>query len=287
VIMKRLAVLAAGLTALAGLLGAGAAAANASVLPPARYSQYLAGYAGTQNGTKAFNDIRTAVSVPNEHNVPAGQVAVGIVLQEVSNVPGPTVGLGLVWGGSNTSSAVCDDNGQLPADQWVLEEGVVTSAAPGVPLPPSSLKPIPDAGNLFCIPADTQKYYLEIHDSTLWNQIAFVAGSAEPGDTLGYNDLHLLGPGVRFHNFGVGTDTTSGTAAGLLAAGTESSFTRVGLTQLLAPWLKAGGTNSRLTLNAENLREYIGTADGTSSGAVTLQPSLLGVGSAFTVTAIP
>lgn len=259
--------------------------ASASVVGTPAWSQNLAGYAGVNNGLKAFNDVRWNVVAPDEPaSVPADTIAVGGVLQAVSNIPSDTVGLGLVWD-DTVHPGTCADGG-AQSDQWTLEEGLTFTGAPGVPLPPANLKPIPDGAGIFCVPAG-QKYYMEIHDSTFLNEIAFVAGDTEPGNALGFSGLSLFGPNVRFHQFGVGTDTTSGADASLLAGGTLAAFTRDGLTQLLAPQLKAGGTNSRLTLNAENLREYIGTQDGTPSGAVTLQPSPPGVGSAFTVTAIP
>jgi hypothetical protein len=297
--MRKFAYALTGAAALAfALAGAGAASASpvaaAShphvVINPASYSQYLAGYAGIDNGTKAYNDIRWNVTVPDEPaSVPAKKVAVGGVLQEFANLNtgqiDPTVGFGLVWGGVNLGAAVCPSG--AASDQWVLEEHeeLVLTQPAGRPVLPSLLTPLLDGGNLICVPAGT-RYYSEIHDSTLLNEIAFVAGTVEPGNDLGTGSLTAFGPNFRFHNFGIGVDTTDGATASILQPGTLAGFTRDGLTQLLAPQLKAGGTNGRLTINAENLQEYIGTQDGTSSGAVTLNPSGLSTGSAFSVTAV-
>jgi hypothetical protein len=299
--MRKFAYALTGAAALAfALAGAGAASASpvaaASrphvVISPSSYSETLAGYAGTDNGLKAYNDIRWNVTVPDEPaSVPADTIAVGGVLQEFSNIPSPTVGLGLVWDDNsiNATTHVCG-NGSAISDQWVLEAGATASGAPGAPLPPSSLKPL-IAGTsggktvLFCVSPGT-KYYMEIHDSTLFNEIAYVAGDVEPGNPVGTPSSIAFGPNARFYNFGVGVDTSSGAAASVLQPGTLAGFTRDGLTQLLSPHLKAGGTNDRLTINAENLQEFIGTQDGTSSGAVTLQPGGLSTGSAFSVTAV-
>jgi len=125
---------------------------------------------------------------------------------------------------------------------------------------------------------------MEIHDSTLLGTVGFDAGFLEPGNALGV-DCPVWFHGARFYNFGVGVDTTSGAAASDLTPGTLASFTRDGLTVLLQPKLKAGATDDRLTLGAENLQEFLGTQDGTSAGAPTLTPSGLGAGSAFSVTA--
>jgi hypothetical protein len=281
----------AGAAAVLGLvLGATGGAASAAVTGTPQYSEYLAGYAGINNGLKAFNDIRWNVTAPDEPaTVGAAQVAVGGVLQEFANLAkgqaDPTVGLGLVWGGSNLGTDTCPAGSA--SDQWILEEHSETTLTQnaGLPVVPSDLTPILNGGNLICVPAGT-KYYMEIHDSTLFNEIAFVAGDVEPGNTLGTGSLTAFGPGMRFYNFGIGVDTSSGAVASELSPGTLASFVRDGLTQLLAPNLSAGGTNDRLTINAENLQQFIGTQDGTSSGAVTLQPSELGTGSSFAVTAV-
>jgi hypothetical protein len=300
--MRKIAYLLGSAAAVLGLtlMGAGAASASAhapdSVKPkvvvnPASYSQYLAGYAGIDNGTKAYNDIRWNATLPDEPaSVPAGKVAVGGVLQDFANLNtgqvDPTVGFGLVWGGVNLGAAVCPSGSA--SDQWVLEEHeeLILTQPAGRPILPSLLTPLLDGGNLICVPAGTQRYYSEIHDSTLFNEIAFVAGTLEPGNDLGTGSLTAFGPNFRFHNFGIGVDTTDGATASILQPGTLAGFTRDGLTELLAPQLKAGGTNGRLTINAENLQEYIATQDGTSSGAVALQPSGLSTGSAFSVTAV-
>lgn len=294
--MRKFAYAITGAAALAfALAGAGAASASPAlvhapatskpfVVVSSTTSENLAGYAGDDNGMKAFNDVRWNVVVPDEPaTVTPDTIAVGGVLQEFSNVNSPTVGLGLVWD-PFTSTGTCagESSTANTDDQWVLEEGLDKTGAPGVPLPASALTPIKNASDYICVPAG-QKYYMEIHDSTLFNEIAFAAGTIEPGNTLGFTGLTAFGPNVRFYNFGIGVDTTSGTDASSLQPGTLAAFTRDGITQLLAPSLKAGGTNDRLTINAENLQEYIGTQDGTSTGAPTLQPSGLSTGSAFSV----
>jgi hypothetical protein len=266
--------------------------ASAAVFTPSVYSGHLAGYAGFNNGTKAYNDVRWNVVAPDEtaSSVPADTIAVGGVLQELPNVPSGTVGLGLVWDDTVNTSGLSCDNGRNIATSWVLEQGTSFTGAPGVPLPPGQLRPIPaSASTVFCV-APGERYYMEIHDSTLFNKVAFVAGDTEPGNTLGYNAniTKFFGPGARFTNFGVGIDATSaGDTAGLLSH-SVFAFTRDGLTQLLGNvHAVAPGTNSRLTLNSEGLRAYIATATGaapTPVNPVTLAPSGLGTGSAFTVT---
>jgi hypothetical protein len=254
------------------------------------YSQFLAGYSTIFTGNTAFNDVRSDITLPSEPaSVAPDSVAVGIVLQQYANSTTDTFGFGAVWADDvhvNGSAYVCDD-GASAADSWVLETGHGFVQA-GTPLQPSSLSPIIDNNSstpktVFCLPSGTSRYFLGIYDSTKSNEVSFDAGALEPGDALQVESCTYANE--RYHEAGIGVDTTDGPTASDLTPGTLAGFWRNGLTVLLQPKLKAGKTNSRLTFDAYDMHEFLGTADGTSSGTPSLTPGPLGVGSAFNVTA--
>ena len=175
--MKKFAYLLAGAVAVVGMALGSAYTAGASATR-VQYSQYLAGFAGGLNGQQTFAAIEDQVTAPDEPaSVPANSVAVGIVLQNLTTVASPTVGEALVW--KSTSGGTCADGGSQ-SDQWTVEYGFDPSGAPGVPLKPSALTPVPDAGDIICVPAG-QQYYQEIYYSTKLHLINFFAGTREPG----------------------------------------------------------------------------------------------------------
>jgi hypothetical protein len=259
-----------GLAAAFALPASAATAAHPHVVIGQAYTQDLAGYEVTGNGLKAYNDARATFTME-----PGSTSNSAVFLQESSITGGITFEEALVQGNVT--------NG-CPTDQWVIEGSGGILTAPG-PL---------DIADLHVLPGDTcvaagVPYYLEVHYSTLHNEVAFLAGANE------FNNVNVLSefslpPFIHpvFYAPAIGVHFT---ASSLPTENTpQACWTRVGLTQLLNPHALKGGTNGRLTLNAESTTEVSATVNGgppTVSNPVYLNDSPMGTGSAFCVNATP
>ena len=264
--LKRLLVSAAGLAALTGSLLMGVSSAGAATVTGPAFTQDLAGYQVNGNGSTAYNEVRGTVQIP------AGSTSnAAIYLQENAFSGGLTAELALVKGG----------NGCL-ANQWGLEAGVGSNAAPGPLTLVSLTTPVPDHS---CINAGGSEY-LEVHYSTLLRQVVFVAGPNEFGDTNVLNTVQLYGLHI-FHSPAVGVHYTALPALPTVST-PQASFTRDGLTRLLSPAARRGGTNDRLNLASQSTLEVEATPSGaapTVSNPVFLNTSGFGSGGSFSVTA--
>lgn len=271
--MRKLAYLLLGLLGSVGLVTAlalpasAATAAHPHVVIGQAYTKDLAGYEVTGNGLKAYNDARATFTME-----PGSTSNSAVFLQESSILGGFTVEEALVQG---TVTNGC------PTDQWAIE-GAAGFTAAG-PLTIGSLNVLP--GDT-CVAAGVP-YYLEVHYSTLHNEIAYLAGPNE------FNDVNVLWENpLPFHPvFYAPAIGVHFTAASLPTENTpQACWTRVGLTQLLSPHALKGGTNGRLTLNAESTTEVSATVSGgspTVSNPVYLNDTAMGTGSAFCVNATP
>lgn len=279
----------------AAMLAMGSGVASAATSPCSApgcvvYSANLAGIATIFTGNTTFNDVRgNTQNLPDFSAMPdskIGTVAHGVILQRWANQSSDTVGLALVNG--TTSTSFTCDNGGNPRNEWILESGRANEL-PGHAIPPSMLSFIfndaSGTNQLICVEPHTPNYYLEIHDSTLFNTIGFDAGYIEPGDNVLTETCTF--PDERFHEAGVGIDTTDSSGAAAIPTGSVFHFNREGLTVLLNPNLAASPTNGRLTFDSFNIREFIGTEFGNApsvSNPVTLSPTIpLGAGSAFSI----
>jgi predicted RecA/RadA family phage recombinase len=231
----------------------------------------LSGYQVYQNGTAAFNDVRTTFTLPVGSRSNAA-----IYLQENATTGGATVELALV-------QAPPYGNGACPG-KWQVEAGHASSVTPG-PLALTALTDTPGLGPKICVSAG-QPFYLDIYYSTLHKRISYIGGT-EPGNQFGssvYVGTH------RFHSPAIGVHYTAPTLPPSTLQ--QASWTRAGLTELLQPWLSAGATNGRITFKAENLQkvdalENNGSATPAAGNNIFLSPSSLGVGSAGSITAVP
>ena len=281
--MKRFGFLLAGLVAAAGLALASAFPAGASVTS-VQYSKYLAGYAGGLNGQQTFAAIEDQVTAPDEPaSVAADAVAVGIVLQNEVNSPAtPTLGEALVWNDTSHRVPARTADSSPTSGRWSTARLSARAVSRSRRLTSS---PITDSsGDLICVPAGQQEYQ-EIYYSTKLHLINFFAGRREPG-YVAYQ-IHLP-PffSTQFYEFGIGVDTTDGVTASSLQPGTLADFTRCGLTSLSSHAVGAHAS-PRIDLSGRDLVRYIGTQDGTSSGAVTLlPPAQVQAGQQFTVSAV-
>ena len=293
--MKKFAYLLAGAVAVVGMALGSAGMASASTTGTT-YSQYLAGYAGANNGLTAYAAAEGTVTLPPEPTTaPADLITGGVVLQQQAGANSPTVGLGYIWNigvlpvPAGYSSSACADGGS-PADQWVLAWGQSPFAKPGVPLPPSSLTALqygstgttPNVALYDCVTPGVPSFF-EIYYSTRTDLINLLAGS-EPGVlALQFHAPWLFG--TMLHEFGFGIDTSNGTAASDMQANGVFSFTRDGLTTV-SGHVVGGHANTRITVNAQRLTTYQGTTDGTSAGSPSLLTGPMETGSAFTVTSV-
>lgn len=256
----------AGLASAAVILGlaipAGAAVTTVAATPD------LAGYQVAGNGLHAYNDVRATFT---EAATSTSNAAV--YLQESVTAGGFTAELAEVRG-----TAACPG-------AFELQAGTGTVAAPG-PLPAASLSTGPLGGAVICVPAG-QPFYLDVHYSTLLRTAAFVAGPNEFGNT---NTLGQVVIGFRlFRAPALGAHYTSLPVLPSVSA-PQVSLTRVGLTQLLAPTARRGGTNGRITFASQSLTEVVATPSGgpvTVANRAYLVPSGFGAGSSFSVTAAP
>jgi hypothetical protein len=266
--MRRIIIAAACMAA--ALIGAGpalaapAAVVSAAYTGPVTSGSSLAGYQVFGNGLDAFNDARATFTEA------AGTSSNSAVyLQAQANTGGLTAELALVHG-----TPAC------PGAASQLEAGVAAAAAPG-PLALAALTT--SLGPVTCVP-DGTPFYLEIHYSTLLRTVAFVAGPSEFGDA---NTLASVP--VGFAEFRSPADGAHYTATALpVEDAPQLSVTRVGVTRLLDPAARRGGTDSRLTLNALSTQRVEATVDGgapTVGSPVFLQATPMGTGSAFAVTA--
>ena len=228
----------------------------------------LAGYQVAGNGLRAYNDVRATIT-----EAPGSTSNAAVYLQESAGTGGYTAELALVRG-----TPACPGMYQLLA-------GTGTAAAPG-PLPAAALSTAGLGGTVTCVPAG-QPYYLEVHYSTWLRTAAFVAGRNEFGDT---NVLGQAGVGFReFRAPALGAHYTSLPVLPSVAA-PQVSLTRVGLTLLLDPTARRGGTNGRIGFASQSLTEVVATATGgpvTVANRAYLIPSGFGAGSSFSVTAAP
>jgi hypothetical protein len=262
-----------------GLALAGAGAASASPAGPAThphvvvgqaYTSDLAGYEATGNALKAYNDARGTFTME-----PGSTSNAAVFLQESSITGGLTVEEALVQGNVT--------NG-CPTDQWVIEGRTGIVSSPG-PLSITSLHVLP--GDT-CVGAGVP-YYMEVHFSTLHQEIAYLAGPNE------FNNVNVLAefslPSFIHPTFYAPAIGVHFTATSLPTENTpQACFTRVGLTQLLSPHAAAGGTNGRLTLNAESTTEVSATVSGlppTVTNPIYLNDTAMATGSAFCVNATP
>lgn len=240
------------------------AIASAGVVTGAT-TQDVAGYQVAGNGLQAYNDMRATVTIP------AGSTSnAAVYLQETVNTGGYTAELALV------ASAAC------PGERQV-EAGAGTVTAPG-PLALTSLGTADIGGTVACVPLGTP-WYLEVHYSTLLRTVAFVTGASEFGNV---NTLGQVSAGFReFRAPAIGAHYTALPALPDVAT-PQASFTRAGLTRLLDPTARRGGTDGRLTLASQSLTDVVATVSGgpvTVGNPAYLQPSGFGAGSGFTVTA--
>jgi len=259
-------ILAAGLASAAVILGlalpAGATVTTVAATPD------LAGYQVAGNGLRAYNDARATFT-----EAPGSTSNAAVYLQESVNTGGFTAELALVRG-----TAACPG-------MYELQAGTGTVAAPG-PLPAAALSTAGLGGTVTCVPAG-QPYYLEVHYSTLLRTAAFVAGRSEFGDT---NTLGQVVAGFRlFRAPALGAHYTSLPVLPSVSA-PQVSLTRVGLTLLLDPTARRGGTSGRIGFASQSLTEVVATPSGgpvTVANRAYLVPSGFGAGSSFSVVAAP
>lgn len=267
----RLAGLIAGLAAAAGLAlpAAAPAAAAPNGIVAVSATGDLAGFQVSGNGLTAYNDARATLT-----EAPGSTSNSAVYLQESANAGGFTAELAEV---RNTPAC---------PGAFQLEAGTGTVAAPG-PLPVASLGTTDLGGSVICIPAG-QPFYGEAHYSTLLRTVAFVAGPNEFGNT---NTLGQVG--VGFHVFRAPAFGGHYTSLPVLpsVAAPQMTLTRVGLTLLLQPTARRGGTNSRITFASQSLNEVVATPSGgpvTVANRAYLEPVLpFGPGSSFRIVAAP
>ena len=161
------------------------------------------------------------------------------------------------------------------------------AAAAGVTLNDAST-PWPTTSSTRVIPlaeVTNGAFYLEIHYSTGTHQIVFVAGPSERGSTVRHRVPGAYG---KFSAPAVEVASIYQPASALPIGALQASFSQVGVSQLLNP-RNPSSPAKRLTLNAESLNTVEATVSGqapTAGNPLTLVPSRLGAGSAFTVTAV-
>jgi hypothetical protein len=285
--IKRLIGTACGVTAVAGLALAFAPAAGASNTPGTVIpSEFLAGYAGANNGLTSIAAAEGTTTMPNEPDtVPADSVAEGVALQEATGGSStPTVGQYYVWDDTVHSPGLTCENGAARSDSWVLEAQVTSlSTAPGKPIQPADLIPLPFTGQVVCVTPGTPAFD-EVYYSTRADSITLLYGT-EPG-SISFQFAAPWPHGTMLHEYIFGVSTATGAVASDLAQGHLASFTRDGITTVTGH-VVGGHANPRQEMDSLNINEIIGTADGTVNGAPTLTPSSLvgAVGAAFTVTA--
>lgn len=261
-------ILAAGLASAAVILGA-AVPAGAAVTTVAATAD-LAGYQVAGNGLRAYNDARATFT-----EAPSSTSNAAVYLQESAITGGFTAELARVI---NTAACPGPGNAQI-------EAGTGTAAAPG-PLPAGALSATPLGGVVICVPAG-QPWYMEVHYSTFLRTAAFVGGPSEFGNT---NTLGQVG--VGFHLFRAPALGAHYTSLPVLPSVStpQVSLSRVGLTLLLDPTARRGGTNGRIGFASQSLTEVVATATGgpvTVANRAYLIPSGFGAGSSFSVTAAP
>ena len=268
-------ILAAALASAAVILGlalpASAAAAPQGVVRAAATAD-VAGFQVAGNGLAgAYNDVRATFTEQ------AGSTSnAAAYLQESSTTGGFTAELALVRG-----TAACPG-----ATSYQVEAGTGTVATPG-PLPTASLGTAAIGGTVICVQAG-QPWYLEVHYSTLLRTVAFVAGPNEFTDT---DVLGQVPAGFRiFRSPALGAHYTALPTLPAVAT-PQIGLTRVGLTLLLQPTARRGGTNGRITFASQSLTEVFATPTGgpvTIGNRAYLEPVLpFGPGSSFQIVAAP
>lgn len=262
-------ILTAGLASAAVILGLALPATAGTVTVAA--TQNLAGYQVAGNGLRAYNDVRATFT-----EAAASTSNAAVYLQESATTGGFTAELALV-----RNTAACPG-----ATAYQVEAGTGTVAQPG-PLPAAALSTAPLGGTVICVAAG-QPFYLEVHYSTFLRTAAFVGGVNE------FTNTNTLGQvPVGFHVFRAPALGAHYTALPVLpvVSTPQISLTRVGLTLLLDPAARRGGTNSRITFASQSLTEVVATLTGgpvTIGNPAYLVPSAtFGPGSSFAVTAAP
>jgi hypothetical protein len=255
---------------------ASAAPASATVVGPPVTSNHLGGYAGAKANVH-LNENRSNTTLPDltGSGVTADRIGSGVTIQQGPG-GGETLAAAWVW---NDTSSGCSST------QWALEEGAQSEPSQ-TPIPPAGgLTPIMVGSPLHGICANGgATAFIGVHWSTARRQFAVLYAPIEA------NNVTIFEEFVSFHgNFleaGTGVTTTDGVNAAALPSGKVFGYTRNGLTEP-AGFNFGGKAGTRVTLNAFNLTQFLGTESGgakTPSNPATLQPSAPGVGSAFTVT---
>jgi hypothetical protein len=224
------------------------------------YSQNLAGYTVTLGSTQ-FNEVRATVTLPDYTNdgVQPDSVGSGVLLASTVN-GGEEAILAPVWDATGNQSAGCS------ANSWTLEWDAQHTSSETNLLPVTDLTPVQSSDSAVCLNGGSSEY-LELHQSTNTGVLSVVAGPDE-FDNNATLAQKFIGKFSRFYVAGVGMNLgqqgePDTTGFGTLPLGTQSMFTRVGVTEP-AGFNRGGIAGTRVTFDFFPQTKYVATSTGTA-----------------------